>query len=45
VFSPDNQHIASYSTDGIFVMKPDGTDVTIIIKDVGSIPGTVNWIP
>jgi len=45
VFSPDNKYIASYSTDGIFVMKPDGTELTIVIKDVGGIPGTVNWIP
>ena len=45
VFSPDKKSIASYSTDGIFVMKPDGTELTIIINDVGGIPGTVNWIP
>jgi WD40-like Beta Propeller Repeat len=45
VFSPDQKYIASYSTDGIFVMKPDGTEVTIIVSDVGGIPGTVNWIP
>jgi hypothetical protein len=45
VFSPDNKNIASYSTDGIFVMKPDGTELTIVVNDVGGIPGTVNWIP
>lgn len=45
VFSPDNQHVASYSTNGIFVMKPDGSEVTIIVKDVGGITGAVNWIP
>jgi Tol biopolymer transport system component len=45
VFSPDNKYIASYSLNGIFVMKPDGTELTIIVNDVGGIPGTVNWIP
>ena len=45
VFSPDNKYIASFSTDGIFVMKPDGTEVTIVVDDVGGIPGTVHWIP
>ncbi len=44
-FSPDKKHIASYSTDGIFVMKPDGSEVTMVVDDVGGIPGTVNWIP
>jgi hypothetical protein len=45
VFSPDQKSVASYSTDGIFVMKPDGTELTIIVSDIGGIPGTVNWIP
>jgi WD40 repeat protein len=45
VFSPDNKYVASYSTDGIFVMKPDGTELTIVVNDVGGIPGTVSWIP
>lgn len=45
VFSPDKKFIASYSTDGIFVMRPDGTELTIIVNDVGGIPGTVSWIP
>jgi Tol biopolymer transport system component len=45
MFSPDKKFIASYSTDGIFVMKPDGTELTIIVKDVGGIPGTVSWTP
>ncbi len=44
-FSPDKNHIASYSTYGIFVMKPDGTGVNMLVQDVGGISGTVNWIP
>jgi hypothetical protein len=45
VFSPDKRHIASYSTDGIVVMKPDGTEVTKIVNEVSGIPGTVDWVP
>ncbi len=44
-YAPDNQHIASYTSNGIFVMAPDGTSVTTIVPDIGGIPGTVNWIP
>jgi Tol biopolymer transport system component len=44
-FSPDKKHIASYSLNGIFVMNPDGTEITIVVNDVGGIPGTVSWIP
>jgi hypothetical protein len=44
-YAPDNQHIASYTSDGIFVMNPDGTGVTVVVPDIGAIPGTVNWIP
>jgi Tol biopolymer transport system component len=44
-FSPDQQYIASYSANGIFVMKPNGTEVTMIVNEVGGIVGTVNWIP
>ena len=44
-FSPDKKHIASYSMYGIFVMKPDGTGVNMLVNDVGGINGTVNWIP
>jgi Tol biopolymer transport system component len=43
--SPDGQHIASYSGEGIFVMNPDGTDLTDILSDTGGQPGTVSWIP
>ena len=43
--SPDKQYIASYSGGGIFVMRPDGSNSTMIINDVGGNPGTVSWIP
>lgn len=43
--SPDKQYIASYSGGGIFVMRPDGTESTMLINDVGGLPGTVSWIP
>jgi hypothetical protein len=43
--SPDNQHIASFSQDGIFIMNPDGSELTSVINDVGGIAGTVSWIP
>ena len=44
-YSPARKHIASFSSNGIFVMKPDGTELTMIVKDVGGIVGTVNWLP
>ncbi|HTP00471.1 MAG TPA: hypothetical protein VMJ64_03790 [Anaerolineales bacterium] len=44
-YAPDNQHIATYTASGIFVMNPDGTGVTVVVSDTGGIPGTVNWIP
>ena len=44
-YAPDNQHIASSSTSGIFVMNPDGTAVTVVVPDIGNVPGTVNWMP
>ena len=43
--SPDNQFLASYSLDGIFVMKIDGTQLTQLIRNRQSVPGTVSWIP
>jgi Tol biopolymer transport system component len=42
-FSPDGEYIASFSTDGIFVMKPDGTGLTKVVDYVGGILGTVDW--
>ena len=44
-YSPDHKYIASYSANGIFVMKPNGTQLTILVNDVGGIVGTVNWLP
>jgi Tol biopolymer transport system component len=44
-YSPDQKWIASYSSAGIFVMKSDGTRLTMIVNDIGGIVGTVNWIP
>ena len=43
--SPDKQYLASYSLDGIFVMKTDGTQLTNLIPNPQSVPGTVSWIP
>jgi Tol biopolymer transport system component len=43
--SPDHQFIASYSLDGIFVMKTDGTRLTQLIPNPQSVPGTVSWVP
>ncbi len=42
--SPDGQYMASYSGNGIFVMKPDGTELTTLVSDMGGLAGTVNWI-
>ena len=43
--SPDNQHIASFSQDNIFVMNPDGSGLTMLIPNTQGLPGTVSWIP
>ena len=44
-FAPDGKHLASHSTSGIFVMKPDGSELTMLIPNPQSVPGTVAWIP
>jgi Tol biopolymer transport system component len=44
-FAPDGRHIASHSTSGIFVMKPDGSELTMLIPNPQAVPGTVTWIP
>jgi Tol biopolymer transport system component len=44
-FAPDNQHIVSHSSDGIFVMNPDGSEATMLIPNPQAIRGTVRWIP
>ena len=43
--SPDKRMIASYSGDGVFVMNPDGIDLTMLLQNTGGNMGTVNWIP
>jgi Tol biopolymer transport system component len=42
--SPDGEHIASLSGDGIFVMDLDGSNLTQVVSDSG-VHGTVSWIP
>jgi Tol biopolymer transport system component len=44
-YSPDKKYIALYSADGIFVMNPDGSGITVLVDQVGQIGGTVSWIP
>ncbi len=44
-FAPDNKHIASHSSDSIFVMNPDGSEVTMLIPNPQAVPGTIRWIP
>lgn len=44
-YSPDKKYIALYSADGIFVMNPDGGGLTVVVKEVGQVGGTVSWIP
>ncbi len=43
--SPNHQYVASFSSDSIFVMRPDGTELTQLLGYVGGIPGSVSWIP
>lgn len=42
--SPDKQHIASVSGEGLFVMDLDGSNLTRLLLDPG-VSGTVCWIP
>lgn len=42
--SPDRKHVASLSGDGIFIMEPDGSNLTQLIVDPG-VHGTLCWIP
>ena len=43
-FSPDGKHIASHSLNGIFVMKSDGSELTMLVPNPQSVPGIVVWI-
>jgi Tol biopolymer transport system component len=42
--SPDQQHIASLSGEGIFVMDLNGANLTQLVMDQ-RVHGTVSWIP
>jgi Tol biopolymer transport system component len=44
-YSPDKRVIASYSGGGLFVMNLDGSNLTMLIPDMGGTAGTVSWIP
>ena len=43
--SPDNKRIVSYSSNSIFVMNPDGSELTAIVPGLNHFSGTVHWIP
>jgi Tol biopolymer transport system component len=43
--SPDKNHIVSFSRDNIFVMKPDGSDLTVLVSELRGFTGTISWIP
>lgn len=43
--APDQKYYASASQNGVFVMSPDGSDLTYLISPPGGITGTVRWIP
>ncbi|MBC7877511.1 MAG: hypothetical protein H7Y59_10105 [Anaerolineales bacterium] len=44
-FSPDNEHIALFSEQGLFVMNADGSELTLLAPNPQTISGTVRWIP
>jgi Tol biopolymer transport system component len=41
--SPDNQHVISFSMQGLFVMDLDGSNLTSLLPDSGG--STVDWLP
>jgi Tol biopolymer transport system component len=41
--SPDNQHLVSFSMEGLFVMELDGSNLTSLMPDPGG--STVSWLP
>jgi Tol biopolymer transport system component len=43
-FAQDGQHLAFVSTNGLYVMEPDGGHVVPVLDHVG-MSGTVSWIP
>jgi hypothetical protein len=42
--SPDKKHIVSYAGNELFVMNPDGSELTTLISGLHSFYGTVSWI-
>jgi Tol biopolymer transport system component len=42
-FAPDRQYVAFASLSGIFVMKPDGSNLTQLVRD--AIGGSICWTP
>lgn len=42
--SPDRKHIVSYGGDELFIMNPDGSELTVLISGLHSFYGTVSWI-
>lgn len=43
--SPDNRYVASFNRDNIFVMKPDGSELTILISELHGFSSIGSWIP
>jgi Tol biopolymer transport system component len=41
--SPDGRHMVSFGMESLFVMEPDGSNLTYIIPDSGG--STVDWLP
>jgi Tol biopolymer transport system component len=44
-FSPDGKYMASTSGLGLFVMHPDGSDLTMLLDNSAGNLSTVSWIP
>lgn len=43
-FAQDGKHLAFISTNGLYVMEPDGSHLVPLLDQVG-MSGTVSWIP
>jgi Tol biopolymer transport system component len=43
--SPDKKYIVSYGGDELFVMNPDGSELTDLFSGTHRFFGTVSWIP
>jgi Tol biopolymer transport system component len=43
--SPDKNYIVSFSKDNIFVMKPDGSELTVLVPELRGFTGTISWMP